>query len=193
MFDIGPAEIVVLVVAAVLLFGPEKLPDLARKAARVLAFVRNIANNAQNQLSSELGPGFENFDIRDPKGSIKRHLMEQVQPIMADVEQEIADSKKMFADTTEDLASVREDLASVRADLDQVSAGQRELEGGPATDAETGPDAGTITDDPAGLEDAAQNGAGQNGAGLKGSGLNGAGLNGATRVPARAPYDVDAT
>lgn len=116
MFDIGPAELIVLVVAAVLLFGPEKLPDLARKAARVIAYVRNIANNAQAQISTELGPGFEDFDIRDPKGSIRRHIMDQVEPLVADVQAEIEESKKTFADTTEDLKSFRDELEDIKLD-----------------------------------------------------------------------------
>ena len=50
MIDFNMAEIVVLAVLAVIIFGPEKLPELARKAARVLNYLRNIANDAQGRL-----------------------------------------------------------------------------------------------------------------------------------------------
>src|ERR1700712_2225261 len=97
MFDIGAPEFLVLIVFAVILFGPEKLPELARKAARVIHYVRNIAGNAQQQLGRELGPGFEDLDVRDlnPKAFIQKHLLSDVEPIMADVKSELADAKTM--------------------------------------------------------------------------------------------------
>lgn len=94
MFDIGAPEFLLLIVAAVILFGPEKLPEFARKAARVVNYLRNIASNAQQQLGEELGPGFENLDIRDlsPKSFIQKHLLDEVEPIVADVKSELSDA-----------------------------------------------------------------------------------------------------
>ncbi|WP_158547996.1 twin-arginine translocase TatA/TatE family subunit [Desertihabitans brevis] len=105
-------ETLVLVILGILLFGPDKLPGLARKAARVINYLRNIANNAQQQIQTELGPGFEDFDIRDPKGFIRRKIDEQLDPITADVKGEISATKATFSDTTADFASVRDELRS---------------------------------------------------------------------------------
>ncbi len=117
MVSINAAEIVLLVILGILLFGPEKLPDLARKAARVIVFVRGIANNAQASIQNELGPGFEDFDIRDPKGFIRKKINEQIDPITADVKSEIEATKATFADTTEDVRSLKDDLANANAEL----------------------------------------------------------------------------
>ncbi|MFC7622289.1 sec-independent translocase [Microlunatus sp. GCM10028923] len=86
-FDIGPTELLALVVVAVIIFGPERLPQFARKAAHLVRYVRTMAGNAQNQLKKELGPGFEDVDFRDlnPKAFIKKHLLDDVEPIVADV------------------------------------------------------------------------------------------------------------
>lgn len=86
-FDIGPTELLALVVVAVIIFGPERLPQFARKAAHLVSYVRTMAGNAQNQLKKELGPGFEDVDFRDlnPKAFIKKHLLDDVEPIVADV------------------------------------------------------------------------------------------------------------
>ena len=94
MFDVGAPELLVLVVIAVILFGPEKLPEFARKAARVIKYVRTMAGSAQEQLSKELGPEFSDLDVRDlnPKTFIQKHLMDDVDPIVADVKKEIEDS-----------------------------------------------------------------------------------------------------
>ena len=63
MIDFNASEIVILVILAVIIFGPEKLPGLARKAARVFNYVRNIANDAQGKLREELGPEFADLNL----------------------------------------------------------------------------------------------------------------------------------
>ncbi len=95
LLDINAPEFVLLLVLAIILFGPEKLPELARKAARVLRYVRTMAGSAQEQLSKELGPGFEDLDFRDlnPKAFVQKHLLDDVDPIIADVKAEIGDLK----------------------------------------------------------------------------------------------------
>jgi len=115
MFDIGAPEFLLLIVAAVILFGPEKLPEFARKAARVVSYVRNIAGNAQSQLGKELGPGFENLDVRDlnPRTFIQKHLLDDVEPIMADVKSELADATSMGRAASKDVADAIEGAKSV--------------------------------------------------------------------------------
>ena len=107
MFDINAPEFVVLVVIAIVLFGPEKLPDFARKAARVIRYVRNIASNAQDQLSQELGPEFKDLDIRDlnPKTFIQKHLTEDFEPLVEDVKKELGDVAGTGRSARDDLAS----------------------------------------------------------------------------------------
>lgn len=91
--DINAPEFLILLVIAIVLFGPEKLPELVRKAARLLRYVRTMAGSAQEQLGKELGPDFENLDFRDlnPKAFVTKHLLEGVEPIVADVKKELTD------------------------------------------------------------------------------------------------------
>jgi len=115
MFDIGAPEFLLLIVFAVILFGPEKLPELARKAARVVNYVRNIAGNAQQQLGKELGPGFEDLDVRDlnPRTFIQKHLLDDVEPIMSDVKSELSEVSSLGRTASEDVANAIEDAKSV--------------------------------------------------------------------------------
>lgn len=105
MFDVGAPEILVLVVIAVILFGPEKLPEFARKAAGLVKYVRSLAGNAQQQLSKELGPGFEDIDVRDlnPKAFIQKHLLDDVEPVVADVKKEISAAKTLDGAEADDI------------------------------------------------------------------------------------------
>jgi sec-independent protein translocase protein TatB len=104
LLDINAPEFVLLVVLAIILFGPERLPDLARKAARLIRYVRTMASSAQEQLSKELGPGFEDMDIRDlnPRTFVQKHLLDDVEPIIADVKSEITDVKRTVSSATSD-------------------------------------------------------------------------------------------
>lgn len=80
MFGIDALELILLIVLGILLFGPEKLPEFSRKAARVVVAVRDIANNAQTQLRQELGPEYADLDIKDlnPKAFIAKHMSAEV-------------------------------------------------------------------------------------------------------------------
>lgn len=121
MFDVGIPEMVMLAVLAVVLFGPERLPEFAKKAARVLQYLRGVANNAQTTLRSELGPDFENFDIRDmnPRAFVQKHLLDEVQPVIDDVR---SDFQKADEGVRSDLASVKADLAQQQSTPSELSA-----------------------------------------------------------------------
>lgn len=70
-------EIVIIAAMAIIFFGPERLPEFARKAARVLAYLRQIGNDARGQLRAELGPEFDDIRLSDlnPRNMISRHLL----------------------------------------------------------------------------------------------------------------------
>jgi sec-independent protein translocase protein TatB len=106
LLDINGPEFVLLLVLAVILFGPERLPDLARKAARIVRYLRTVAGSAQQQLSKELGPGFEDLDFRDlnPKAFVQKHLLDDVEPIIADVKSEVSDLGKTIKSPAADIS-----------------------------------------------------------------------------------------
>jgi len=113
--DINAPEFLILLVLAIVLFGPEKLPELARKAAHLVRYVRSMAGTAQEQLSKELGPGFENLDFRDlnPKAFVKKHLLEDVEPIMADVKRELNGVKTTINGDSDDVAEAIDGVKDV--------------------------------------------------------------------------------
>lgn len=77
MIDFNMWEITGLVALAIIIFGPEKLPELARKTARVIAYLRRVGNDARGQLRQELGPEFDDIRLSDlnPKSLVARHLL----------------------------------------------------------------------------------------------------------------------
>jgi Tat protein translocase TatB subunit len=53
MPSIGPLEILVVAVIALIVFGPEKLPDIARTIGRTAAELRRVASDVRDEF--ELG------------------------------------------------------------------------------------------------------------------------------------------
>jgi len=101
LLDIGAGELLALAVLAALLFGPDKLPELAKKAGRILGFLRGVANNATDQIKTELGPEFADLRVDDLKPA---NLVTKIIP----------------GDTQSELSSMRAELDSLRASLTQL-------------------------------------------------------------------------
>lgn len=77
-FDLSMTKLLILGVLAMLIFGPEKLPQLARDAGRTLRQFRSFAQQARNDLKSELGDSVGDFDFTDlnPRTFVRKHLLE---------------------------------------------------------------------------------------------------------------------
>ena len=76
--SLGWLEIVTLIVVALLVFGPDKLPGVARDAAQMLKQLRSMAKDARGQIKSELGPEFSDFDLDslNPRTFVRKNLFE---------------------------------------------------------------------------------------------------------------------
>ena len=78
MFGVGLPELAVIAFVAVLVFGPDKLPDFARQAGRMARKMRDFANDARDELREELGPEFADLDFKDldPRAIVRKHIIE---------------------------------------------------------------------------------------------------------------------
>ena len=79
MFDLSLTKIAVLLVLAVVIFGPDQLPKVAAQAGRTLRELRRLADGARRDLSEGLGPEFAEFDIADlnPRTFVRKHLLDE--------------------------------------------------------------------------------------------------------------------
>ena len=69
MFDINGWELLLLGILAVIVLGPERLPEYAAKFGRFVRQARAMADRAKEQLKDEMGPEFSDIDWRayDPR------------------------------------------------------------------------------------------------------------------------------
>ncbi len=52
MFNVGGGELMLIALVALLVLGPDKLPDFARKSARILGQLRSMSQGFQNEMKS---------------------------------------------------------------------------------------------------------------------------------------------
>ncbi|CAN2234326.1 TatA Sec-independent protein secretion pathway components [actinobacterium SCGC AAA044-D11] len=92
MFGIGGGEFIALLLFAMILIGPDKLPQFSTDSARFIRKVRDIAQGATKDLRENLGPGYEDLKVTDlhPKKFITKHINE----VLAEPSVEIQELKK---------------------------------------------------------------------------------------------------
>ncbi len=122
--DFNMAEIMVLILLGIIFFGPEKVPELSRKAARVLRYLRNIANDAQTKLRDELGPEYADLKLADlnPKTFVAKHLLSE-----EEIEEfrEIRDDLTLVAKDAKDLTSEIESEVKDTVEVDPSDPGPK--------------------------------------------------------------------
>lgn len=76
MFDIGLGELAVIALIAVVVLGPERLPEFAAQAGRFVRRMKKYADGARDDLRRELGPEFADLELRDldPRRMVRKHL-----------------------------------------------------------------------------------------------------------------------
>jgi sec-independent protein translocase protein TatB len=82
VFDLSITKLLFLAVIALVIFGPNELPRIARQAGRALRDLRQIAEGAKADLREGLGPEFQDFDFEDlnPRRFVQKHLLEEPAP-----------------------------------------------------------------------------------------------------------------
>ena len=98
MFGIGMGEFLGLVVLGLFLVGPDKLPTAAKDFARIIHKVRNFTSDASKELKKNLGPGFEDLDVKDltPKNLAKKVIgdaLDDTKPVINEVRQRTKELK----------------------------------------------------------------------------------------------------
>jgi len=79
MFGINFWEFLMLLLIALAVFGPDRMPDMARQAGRFVRTARNMLNNARAELDKELGSEFsdlKDLNLRDldPRSAVKKYV-----------------------------------------------------------------------------------------------------------------------
>ncbi len=114
-FGINGWEFVVLLLLAMFIFGPDRLPKAISDGVKMVRNLRDMARNATSDLSRELGTDISLEDL-NPKALIRKHILSE--------EDERAIRRPLddlYQDVRNDLRGVQSDFKGVHNDLRQVS------------------------------------------------------------------------
>ena len=83
VFDINGGELLIIIVLAVVLIGPERMPQYAAQLARLVKRLRALASDARERVADELGPEMADVDWSkldprkyDPRRIVRDALLE---------------------------------------------------------------------------------------------------------------------
>lgn len=78
-FNLTSTEIVVIVLLALIVLGPRRLPHYAARLAQLVRQLRDLAEGAKGQIRDELGPAFDDIDWRqlDPRQYDPRRIVRE--------------------------------------------------------------------------------------------------------------------
>lgn len=156
-FGINGAELIILILLAVLVLGPEKLPEYARKLTEWIRNLRRMAEGAKTQFQEETGTDFDEIDWKryDPRQYDPRRIIRDAlsEPVNGDTQgaaaASISDSPEAPSAGQEglrgDLQAVRSQRDTLRDDLQEMdprsllfgSSSRRRASGGVAAAAGT--------------------------------------------------------
>jgi sec-independent protein translocase protein TatB len=80
MFGMGLWELAVIAAVAVMVFGPDRIPELAKQAGAFVKQGRKMANSARDELRAELGPEYADLQLRDldPRTLVRKHILDVI-------------------------------------------------------------------------------------------------------------------
>jgi sec-independent protein translocase protein TatB len=85
VFGLSGEKLLILGVIALIVLGPERLPEYAKGLANIIKNLRRMAEGAKDKVKDELGEGFEDVDWRkldprqyDPRRIIREALTEDL-------------------------------------------------------------------------------------------------------------------
>jgi sec-independent protein translocase protein TatB len=110
-FGINSWEFVVLLLLAMFIFGPDRLPKAIADGVKMIRNLRDMARNATSDLSRELGTDISLEDL-NPKALIRKHILSE--------EDERALRRPLddlYHDVRNDLRGVQSEIKGVQSEI----------------------------------------------------------------------------
>jgi sec-independent protein translocase protein TatB len=109
MFGIGSTELIVILVVALILIGPQKLPELIKNLGKGLSEVKKMSNDVKSTLDAEISAADEERKQKEDlareaaRKKAEEEAMEKARQAEAEKQQDV-EEKQPTADEAEEVA-----------------------------------------------------------------------------------------
>ncbi|GAB3645058.1 Sec-independent protein translocase family protein [Glycomyces tarimensis] len=120
---LGGVEFLVIILIAIFLWGPDKLPEALRSLRQFVFKARNMASNAAADLSREIGTDIKPEDL-NPKTFVRKHILSEedqelltnpLKATMKDLEDSTKPLKEDLEETTRGIEETRRSVNGRRS------------------------------------------------------------------------------
>ena len=118
MFGISGVELLIILIFAFIIFGPDKLPQVAKTVGRAIAKFREVQTEAKEAIDVDKILSSENGDA----------INETIDNVMKIKDKALSNAKEVASDAQEVVDSAKESLAEKRAQYDEERAKRQQEE-----------------------------------------------------------------
>lgn len=110
MFGIGGGELIFIMFIALMLFGSDKIPDVARTLGKAMAQLKNATNDIKSEIQKGAeANGFDSKTFTDITGSINEQINQAKENILGDTPKQLTQFKDdIVNDTTAEVSKTTE-------------------------------------------------------------------------------------
>ena len=117
MFGISGSEFLVIILVAVVVVGPQRLPEYTRKLTQLVRQLRVFLDNARSQIAEEVGPEMADLDLSsldprqyDPRKIVRDALGEDIDAIREDLAHPFKSVSSAAKEVSDDAAQAVNDV-----------------------------------------------------------------------------------
>ncbi len=118
MFGIGTTELVVILVVALIIIGPQKLPELIKNLGRGLSEVKKMSHDVKSTLDAEVAAADNERQAKEDRAKEEARRKAEVEAMDKAREAEAAKSKAETVKPEENVDHVEEVTVEAAADSD---------------------------------------------------------------------------
>ena len=119
MFGISGSEFLVIILVAVIVVGPQRLPEYTRKLTQMVRQLRVFLDNARSQIAEEVGPEMADLDLSsldprqyDPRKIVRDALGEDIDAIREDLAHPFRSVGSAAKEASDDAAQAVNDVVT---------------------------------------------------------------------------------
>ncbi|MEN2415464.1 Sec-independent protein translocase subunit TatA/TatB [Flavobacterium mesophilum] len=114
MFGIGGGELVFILFIVLMLFGSDKVPEIARTMGKAMAQLKNATNDIKSEIQKGAeANGLDTKSLNSITGNINAQINEAKSNILGDSGNLLGDSGNLLGDTAKEIDQVKEDIDSL--------------------------------------------------------------------------------